>query len=51
MTLRYVRVALLIGAALLLGSCGGGGGGGGGSNSTAPSNSWDSMVWDQGSWG
>jgi hypothetical protein len=34
---------------LLLVSCGGGGGGTGGAGGTAAS-SWDTMVWDQGTW-
>jgi hypothetical protein len=48
MTVRRASLALLIGALLLLGSCGGG------SNSAPPPpppNLWDSMTWDQGSWG
>lgn len=50
MTFRRLAAIALIGAALLLDSCGGGGGGG--DNTPAPpSNNWDSMVWDQGSWG
>jgi len=50
MSIRRIATALAIGAALLLGSCSGGGGGGGG-GTAPPSNNWDSMVWDQGSWG
>lgn len=46
MTIQRVGAALLIAATLLLSSCGGGGG----SGPAAPSNSWDSMIWDQGSW-
>ena len=48
MTVRQSSLALVIGAVLLLASCGGG------SNSAPPpppSNTWDSMIWDQGSWG
>jgi hypothetical protein len=48
MTIRRVALALAIGAAMLLCDCGGGGGGDSGA---APSNNWDSMVWDQGNWG
>jgi len=48
MEIKQVGAALLIAATLLLSSCGGGGGGG--SGLAAPSNSWDSMIWDQGNW-
>jgi hypothetical protein len=34
-----------------LAACGGGGGGGTGSPPPPASNTWDSMIWDQGSWG
>jgi len=51
MTLRRVAAALVIGAAMFLWGCGGGGGGDSGSGAAPPSNSWDSMVWDQGNWG
>lgn len=50
MTIRRIATAIALGATLLLYSCGGGGGGGGGGDQTPPNN-WDSMVWDQGSWG
>ena len=43
-----IALGLLV-AVLLLGSCGGGGGGGGGSEGAAGS-SWDTMIWDQGTW-
>jgi hypothetical protein len=51
MTIKRVAAALTIGATILLSSCGGGGGGGSSSSAAPPSNSWDSMIWDQGNWG
>jgi hypothetical protein len=52
MAFQRFAATMAIGLVLLLCSCGGGGGGGGGGGNVAPpSNNWDSMVWDQGSWG
>jgi hypothetical protein len=51
MTIRHVLAALVIGAVMVLCGCGGGGGGGGSTGAAPPSNSWDSMVWDQANWG
>jgi len=48
MTLRQASVALLITAALLLGIAAAGGAR---SSTAPPSNLWDSMIWDHGSWG
>ena len=52
---QLFRIKLLIPVALafLIAGCGGGGGGSS-SNPPPPSNGtsdWDSMVWDQGTWG
>jgi hypothetical protein len=50
MRIRRIAMVLAIGAALALSGCGGSSGGGGG-EAAPPSNNWDSMKWDQGSWG
>jgi len=49
MTLRRIAAIVLIGTALVLVSCSRGGGSNDGA--PAPSSNWDSMVWDQGTWG
>ncbi|MCA8960975.1 MAG: hypothetical protein KDC38_10705 [Planctomycetes bacterium] len=49
---RHLRlVLLLVGLAATLVGCGGGGGGGGGANVDPNSSEWDSMAFDQGTWG
>jgi hypothetical protein len=50
MTIRRVAAALAISAVMVLSACGGGGGDDN-PTTTPPSNNWDSMIWDQGSWG
>jgi len=48
MTIQRAGAVLLVAATLLLSSCGKGAVTG---PPAAPSNNWDSMLWDQGSWG
>ena len=48
MKTRHAVAALVIGVALVLSSCSKSGGGD--SGAAAPSNNWDSMIWDQGKW-
>lgn len=49
---RALRAALLIvGLALTAVGCGGGGGGGGDAEAGADSSEWDTMSYDEGTWG
>ena len=50
MTIKRAAAALIIAATIGLSSCGSGGFDES-SPAAAPSNDWDSMVWDQGKWG
>ena len=48
MKTKLARLLLVSWICLVLFGCGGGGGSS--DSASAPSNNWDSLVWDQGNW-
>jgi hypothetical protein len=46
--MRQIKLAVFLLGAILLAGCSSGGGGG--DNDASESNTWDEMIWDQGTW-